>query len=414
MNKKVIIVHPGRQHSFQLAEALKESNMLCAYVTTVYNKKYSLTSFVGKFLKGDNKKRFLGRYDSVFDENVFQYYELLGLVVIFLRRFSKLAYLGNKIDNWITKKIYYKAIRLAEKKQANAIVFFAGLTQKHIDFARKKIPDVKLIVDVPTPSTLFWIQSIKRDLSICNDKVFKEQESALLKIDTNRFKYGALNADGFLVGSYVVSRSLQMYGIEKDKIAVVPYGINTATFFQKEYESKIEKVKFLFVGQVVRRKGIHHLLNAFTKLPYGSAELTLVGKYDSADVLYKENFANPNIHFIGLVTKDKVSEFYRENDVFVFPSLCDGMGQVGIESMASGIPSICSDNSGYSEIVTDGVDGFVVETSNEAQLFEKMKWFIENKNKIAEMGKKACETGRKYTWDRYKQLVAKTIQENFD
>ena len=70
MNKKVIVVHPGKQHSFRLAEALKKDNMLLNYVTTVYDKKYSLTHLFGSFLKGDNKKRFLTRKSEIFDENV--------------------------------------------------------------------------------------------------------------------------------------------------------------------------------------------------------------------------------------------------------------------------------------------------------------------------------------------------------
>ena len=68
---KIIVAHPGRQHSFRLASALKKSNMLLYYVTTIYDKNSFLMKFTKKFLSKDNLKRANNRKNQDLD-NIYQ------------------------------------------------------------------------------------------------------------------------------------------------------------------------------------------------------------------------------------------------------------------------------------------------------------------------------------------------------
>lgn len=407
--KKVIIAHPGRQHSFHLADALKKRGLLSHYVTTVYDRQGSWTHLVGKFLKGDAKKRFANRKSDVFDENVTQYYELLGLLVLLLNTSPKTKPLGNKIDAYLHDRLYRKTIRLAQRTQADAIVFYGGLRQVHFDLIKQMIPHTCIIVDVPIVANKFLREVAENDIRITGDDRIRTEQPGLWGTNTDQNTTAwATQADAFLVGSSVVKNSIMALGAEGSKAKVIPYGVDTSRFFCKEYDL-VKKVHFIFVGTVYRRKGIQHLLPAFASLDPEQAELTLVGDYQQDDPLVKEYAKHSNIHFKGFVTQDVAAELYRQADVFVLPSLGEGLAQVGIEAMASGLPIICSENSGVNDIVTEGKEGFVIPVSDSKSLRDKMQWFIDHKDHIEAMGRSACETGHQYTWEYYEQNAAAAI-----
>lgn len=409
-HKKVIIAHPGRQHSFHLADALKKRGMLSHYVTTVYDKQGSWTHLAGKFLRGNAKKRFANRKSDVFDENVTQYYELLGLLVLFLNTSPRTKNIGNKLDAYIHNHLYRKTIRLARRTHADAVVFYGGLRQKHFDMIKQQIPDARIIVDVPIVTNRFLREAAENDIRITGDNRIRSEQPGLWGANTDKNTAAWANhADAFLVGSSVVKNSVVALGGDGRKAKIVPYGVDTSRFFCKEY-IPVRKVHFIFVGTVYRRKGIQHLLPAFAELNPEAAELTLVGSYQSDDPLVREYSGRSNIHFKGFVTQDVAAELYRQADVFVLPSLGEGLAQVGIEAMASGLPIICSENSGVNDIVTEGKDGFVIPVSDRASLRDRMQWFIDHRDRIEDMGRSACATAHRYTWSYYEQNVADAVE----
>ena len=88
---KVLLVHPGKQHSFETAKALKEAGVFYKYVTTVYDKDNSLTNKIKHLLKGKNlKKANTRKCPYLKDEEVIQIYEWWGLLVLLI---SKLPFL---------------------------------------------------------------------------------------------------------------------------------------------------------------------------------------------------------------------------------------------------------------------------------------------------------------------------------
>jgi glycosyltransferase involved in cell wall biosynthesis len=77
--------------------------------------------------------------------------------------------------------------------------------------------------------------------------------------------------------------------------------------------------------------------------------------------------------------------------------------------MASGLPVIVSDRAGSSDIVRDGIDGFVIPSGNAQMLKEKIIYFYNNRDKIEEMGKNASLNVRNYTWEKYRENVRNAI-----
>ncbi len=109
------------------------------------------------------------------------------------------------------------------------------------------------------------------------------------------------------------------------------------------------------------------------------------------------------------MTKDSVVEFYKKADVFVFPSLGEGMAQVGIEAMCCGLPVICSENSGFNDLFTDGKEGFIIPASDREKLTNCMQFFIEHPKEIEKMGREASKTIVKYTWEAYHEKVSEAV-----
>lgn len=410
--KKVIVVHPGKQHSYHLAEALKKEGMLLYYVTTVYNKKNSWTNFLGLFLKGDNKKRFLTRKSEVFDNNVIQFCELKGLILLFLYRKKPNWIWTQKLEKNIHEKVYLKTIKLAAKSNVDAVIFYGGLKEKHFDLKQKVCPDIKFIVDVPSATDQFVYQFLKNDVEVTGDEYIKIEQATTWNAGKKAIvPVRNLLADGFLVGSSFVERSLTAFRADEKKIKIVPYGVDVSRFSPKDSGSLSEIIKFIFVGRVNRRKGIQHLLPAFTKIDDKKAELLVVGQYDPEDKLIKQYSDRSNIKFIGFVTQDKVADLYKEADVFILPSLGEGMSQVTIEAMSSGLPVIVSENAGVNDIISEKKDGIIVPVSDENALYEAMQWYVDNREKIEIMGKYAISTAQTYTWDYYEKNVVKAVQE---
>lgn len=412
MKRKIIVVHPGKQHSYHLAEALKKEGMLEKYVTTVYNKKFSFTNIFGHFLKGDNKKRFLSRKSEIFDQCVIQYCELVGLILLLLYRIMPNSKVSYNIEKYIHEKVYMKTIKLAKKLNVDAIIFYGGLSKKHFNLKNRICPNIKFIVDVPIATDQYIRRVFENDVKKTGDDYIKYEQAFTWNSGGNiRIPERNLLADGFLVGSTFVMKSLTDFSVNESKIRIVPYGVDTTRFFLKKYLKNIIKIRFLFVGSVNRRKGIHHLFPSFERLDPNRAELIIVGRYDAQDELIKKYMNVQNVKFMGFLTQDKVAEIYRESDVFVLPSLGEGLSQVSIEAMCSGLPIIVSDNAGVNDLISEGVEGFVIPTSDEEALYEKMKWFIENPIQVELMGSKAYETARKYTWDFYGINAVKAIKE---
>lgn len=95
-----------------------------------------------------------------------------------------------------------------------------------------------------------------------------------------------------------------------------------------------------------------------------------------------------------------------EADVFVFPSLGEGMSLSVLEAAACGLPLIISENSGISEKITDGKEGFLIKIQSVDDIVEKVMWFVDHPNNIPEMGYAARRMAENYTWQRYYETVA--------
>ena len=143
-------------------------------------------------------------------------------------------------------------------------------------------------------------------------------------------------------------------------------------------EIKKDVFTFVFVGRIVRDKGINELCQAMDKLSKSvQARLILVGNFeDSLDPISDDARGiikrNPAIESVGPKYGDELLSYYAASDCFVFPSYREGFPNTVIEAGAMGLPSIVTDINGSREIINHGENGVVIPSKDADALYEAM------------------------------------------
>lgn len=177
---------------------------------------------------------------------------------------------------------------------------------------------------------------------------------------------------------------------------------------------------FVFVGRIVRDKGINELVAAFDRLHQRHADtrLVLVGRReDDLDPVKQETLdridRGDGIEAVG--AQSDVRPFYADADALVFPSYREGFPNVVIEAGAMGLPSIVTDINGSREIIIDGQNGVIVPPQNEEALYQAMERFVEHPEELKAMAANArpliasrFEQGyvRKCLYDFYHEILS--------
>ena len=135
-------------------------------------------------------------------------------------------------------------------------------------------------------------------------------------------------------------------------------------------------ITFLFCGQMIARKGLDHLLAAFTTLPE-TARLLLVGREAELPQMLAVLPAavRERIRYAGFQSPDALPGFFAQADVFVLPSRYDGWGVVVNQALGAGLPVLCSDQVGAGYDLVSPENGFTFRADDSHDLAEKMRRF---------------------------------------
>ena len=188
-----------------------------------------------------------------------------------------------------------------------------------------------------------------------------------------------------------------------DKSYVVYNGEDTTKFYPMS--EKISEKYILTVGNLIALKGHDDTIKAFAKLVNSGVtdvRLKIAGRgpleMELKDLVERLGISN-YVDFLGYVPYEKIAELMRNASLFCLPSWYEALGCVYLEAMASGIPTIGCYGNGIDEVITDGLDGFLVDNKNVQQIFEKMKMIFQGKA-YENVGVKA----RKTVEDNYKWI----------
>lgn len=219
-----------------------------------------------------------------------------------------------------------------------------------------------------------------------------------------------------------VKNDLKTYSITRKPLKVIANGnvngIDTA-YFNTEHlseQSKLDlKIKlgislndfvFIFVGRLVKDKGINELVAAFELLQKekSTVKLVLVGNYESdLDPLESKTLEiiNANKSILSVGFQNEVRTYFSIANALVFPSYREGFPNVVLQAGAMNLPSIVTDINGCNEIIQENKNGFIIPIKNQRAIFDAMKKMIANPVLLDEMKQQT----RERIVSRYKQEV---------
>jgi glycosyltransferase involved in cell wall biosynthesis len=184
-------------------------------------------------------------------------------------------------------------------------------------------------------------------------------------------------------------------------IEVIYNGINPDRYRSVLIEEPDSDTNIVFVGRLIKRKGVEYLLKAFREIcdEYENCKLTIAG--DGPERTRLENFCRQSgieskASFLGMVPQKDIATVYKKADIFVLPSLEEALGNVTHEAIASGLPIITT-NTGAAELI-DG-NGFIVEKGDHTQIKRAIMEYLENPELMRIHSQRSRELADEMRWD---------------
>lgn len=245
-------------------------------------------------------------------------------------------------------------------------------------------------------------------------------ESGLLKrISLKLYKEGLRKAQCVFFQNDFNRKIFEDANIVKSITKLIPgSGVNIKKYKLEDYPDEKANLRFLFIGRIMKAKGIDELLEAvkIVKEEFPEVHFDLIGgkEEDYAEVINELEKAKI-VQYHGRLHQEDVREFIIKSHVIIHPSYHEGMSNVLLEAAATGRPVLASDVPGCREIFKEGVNGFGFEAKNVNSLVEAIIKFIklshEKKKDMGLAGRKKIERefDRKYVINAYMDEINETF-----
>ena len=218
----------------------------------------------------------------------------------------------------------------------------------------------------------------------------------ILKIWKNAF---------FVVANSQGLKELAVKSEPKKEIGVIYNGVDVKEFVADPSKRNPEHFTIICVSRVTPRKGIRFLIQAFKMLSgrYDNVQLLIVGdgnEKKSLEDLVRSLEIENRVEFAGAIDHTNVLAYYQRADVFVLPSLNEGMSNVMLEALAVGLPVVATDTGGTKELLTDNVNGLVVKMKDSNDLAEKIEKLIVNDELRKTMSLESRKLAERMSWEK--------------
>nr|WP_106783682.1 glycosyltransferase [Lysinibacillus timonensis] len=199
------------------------------------------------------------------------------------------------------------------------------------------------------------------------------------------------NADHVIaVGEELASDIKRDFQVEENRISVMSMGIDRNMFQKPTSKTEVaiklgmdpNRVNFLFVGNIIREKGVEELITAFNQLnekyPDQAALYCIGSTKDASFTEHVKQIAgsNQNVQFIEPMPQKELAEYFQAANVFVLPSYIEGLGLVALEAMSCGTPVIASDVGGLHYMLRDGA-GVLVPPKDADSLYIELEKVVQ-------------------------------------
>jgi glycosyltransferase involved in cell wall biosynthesis len=219
-------------------------------------------------------------------------------------------------------------------------------------------------------------------------------------------------ADQVLTVSELARQTYLDAGVPAERVHGVMLGADLELFTPgAEPAARGERFLFLFCGASIRRKGFDLLLEAFDRVlrEEPRARLRVVGpRGDSAGLL--DGRRGEAISVSGPVGQPELAAELRRADCLVLPSRNDSYGMVVAEALACGLPVLVSEMVGAKELVAPGENGWIVPAGDAAVLAERMTWCVRNRDGVRGMRERCRSSAEAASWPAYHRRLAELLR----
>jgi len=381
------VVAAGARDSYQLPIALHEADLLRAFLTDFYAPlDCRAAGFVCSLLPRTLADKFKRRYSSELPSRL-----VTSRPGVFLKTRNHAQWMeynqmlgeraGEVAANYGCGIVSYAHVATGAFEKAAGLPKVLVQMQPHPASVRNTLREDELLPDLQegeTTNELRWPQSVFDTL--CHEPQL---------------------ADRSIVASNYTRRTLMAGGIDDESITVVPYGVDLDFFTPGS--PNMGAFRLLFVGQPVRQKGLHYLLEAWNRLKLPNAELHVVARSGRSNAVlsrYSDKFI-----FHEDLDWTSLREEYRRADLVCLPSLSEGFGLVTLESLACGTPVLASDAAGSSELLEQGQDGFVIPAADLPSLVVALESAYSDRPRLREMRAAARRKAERFPWSRFREGI---------
>lgn len=271
------------------------------------------------------------------------------------------------------------------------------LIHTHDNFFPYTATVLKKVLSIPLVTTLHFNESYTAPLNVSKLYLMKNSDK-LICVSNDVKQYAELHEP-------------------KEKLVTIYNGIE---FTDQQIPKKRKYKNLVYCGRILEKKGIFILLQAFAKVKkmsrkHEGLKLTIVGKgedLDAAKKLSKNLEIDNSVIFAGYVPNEFVDTYYREADLAIVPSFFEPFGIVACEAMREKTCVIASNVGGLKEIISDGVNGYLVEPQDVDLLAEKIDSLLNNdelRNETAERAYKLLY--ERFGWDAIASDTLKLYDE---
>lgn len=394
----VVVCHPGRQHSHQLARSLHEKGLLYQYWTGMPR---SRKAGAGRVLET------IGVKTSFADV-------ALPDQLVRMQPWAALLYRGSRYQSSfnVEKPLQYWGDYLADRIYASwlkrecgragpdAIIAYENAAL--MTFRTGKAAGITTILDAASvhhATADAWLG--KQSWSTFEQQVRRRKD---MEVEL---------ADHVFVLSELARQSYLSAGVSDDKITVMGLGVDAGTFHGQRHQRAPEAEaprRFIFVGHSSIVKGADILADAATDLWRSGDrfEIAIAGEI-SRSVF--ERVPKECLLLLGKLSQEQLAREMLRADCAISASRCDGYGLAVVEAMACGTPVIVSDHTGVRDLIRPGINGWVIPTADSHALAERMHWCILNRQSLGDMRAATRSVGLENSWEKYRPRVASCIAE---
>jgi starch synthase len=413
----VLVACPdSRPPAYQAVIGLERARKLCGFVTACYYDPAGRFASLSRRLAPDRFSRLeqvlLRRYDAEISPATVQTVPSFDLLLHLEARLGEThPKLGRTLARFRTERFDDQLTRTIDRTRPELLLAFSDVgSMAALPLCRRL--GIKTIVSMVHGDVREERQVLERE-DVSSPEFMpiylgsSNLDRTLLDWLHQRRLHDLALADRVLVPSDHIAETLKRYGTSARKICVIPYAADCRRFHPPEKKHFGPDCTFLFAGGVSHRKGIKYLLEAWRRIRRPGWRLQLLGSLPASHGPLEPYVES--VELLGRVSQSEMPARMASADVFVFPSLFEGSAVVTYEALASGLPSVVTSSAG--SVVRDGLEGFIVPSSQVDGLARRMEQLGNDPGLRARMSHAARSRALAFDWPRYHASLITAVDE---